>query len=161
MHGRSTRARRARATTTRRTSGCGSATTDVELPEFPTRHVPLEYRGGARMAGALELAAPLALGQRGLVVAPPRCGATTVLSWLGQAIAHHVPDSRLHVVLVDRPIEDRLDWREWLPDATIHGTTSDDEGGAAAHAAAVEPFDIAAAEAAAGQDAVLLVDSLG
>ena len=128
---------------------------------FPHRHVPLEYPGGPRIAGgALELAAPLALGQRGLIIAPPRCGATSVLRMLGAGVAHHVPAAEIHVVLVDRPVEERLDWREELPSATLHGTTSDSEDGAHAHAVALEPFAAAASAADNGRDVVVLIDSL-
>jgi transcription termination factor Rho len=134
--------------------------TDTPLTAvFPHRHVPLEGAGAPRMAGALELAAPLALGQRGLVIAPPGSGATTVLQWLGAAVARELPDADIHVVLVDRPVEERLEWREALPTATIHGTTSDVEG-PEEHVALAQPFIAGAAAARLGRDVVLLVDSL-
>lgn len=128
-------------------------------PVFPHRHVPLEGPGAPRMAGALELAAPLALGQRGLVIAPPVSGATTVLQWLGAAVARELPAAEIHVVLVDRPVEERLEWREALPTATIHGTTSEVEG-PEEHVALAAPFIAGAAAARLGRDVVLLVDSL-
>lgn len=128
-----------------------------ELPRFPSHHVPIERPGGPRLAGALELAAPLALGQRGLVVSPPRCGATTVLRWLGAAMIHAVPDCDARALLVDRPVEERLEWREELPAASIHGTSSIDDPDA--HAAVAAIFEDAAAAASGGRHVVLLVDS--
>lgn len=127
---------------------------------FPHRHVPIARRGGPRQAIPLELAAPLALGQRGLVVAPARTGATQVLRWLGDALVAAVPDIELHAVLVDRPIEEQLDWREELPAARITGTSSD-VAGPEEHVALTHVFTEAAAAAAAGRDAAVLVDSLG
>ncbi|MCW2973184.1 MAG: putative transcription termination factor [Thermoleophilia bacterium] len=126
---------------------------------FPHRHVPIEGPGAARMAGALELAAPLALGQRGLVVAPPGSGATTVLQWLGAAVVRSVPSAEVRVVLVDRPVEELIDWREAIPTAELFGTTSE-ASGPEEHAALDRPFIEAAAQSRLGRDVVLLVDSL-
>jgi transcription termination factor Rho len=88
---------------------------------FPHRHVPIARAGGPRQAIPLELAAPLALGQRGLVVGAPRTGATTVLRWLGGALVDAVEDLELRVLLVDRPVEEHLEWREELPGALVVG----------------------------------------
>ena len=125
---------------------------------FPHRHVPIDRPGAPRQSIPLELAAPLALGQRGLVVAPPRCGATTVLRWLGGALAEAGVDVR--VILVDRPVEEQLEWREELPHARVTGTTSDVDG-PEDHLRLASVFDHAATDAAAGQDVAVLVDSLG
>lgn len=130
-----------------------------ELAAFPHQHVPIARRGGPRQAIPLELAAPLALGQRGLVVAPARTGATTVLRWLGGALVDAVDDMQLHVVLVDRPVEERLEWREELPGASIVGTSSD-VAGPEEHVALTEVFHHAAAQAARGGHVAVLVDSL-
>jgi transcription termination factor Rho len=126
---------------------------------FPHRHVPIARAGGPRQAIPLELAAPLALGQRGLVVAPPRTGATTVLRWLGGALVDAVPDIELRVLLVDRPVEEQLEWREELPQAIVRGTSSDVEG-PEEHVALTSVFREAADHAAAGSDVTVLVDSL-
>lgn len=126
---------------------------------FPHRHVPIARSGGPRQAIPLELAAPLALGQRGLVVGPARTGATQVLRWLGDALAAAVPDIELHVVLVDRPVEEQLEWREELPTAHITGTSSD-VAGPEEHVALTSVFADAAAAAADGRDVAVLVDSL-
>src|SRR4051794_6643569 len=116
---------------------------------FPHHHVPIARAGGPRQAIALELAAPLALGQRGLVVAPARCGATTVLRWLGGALVDAIPGLELHVVLVDRPVEELPEWREELPSASIIGTTSD-AAGPDEHVALTSAFESAAERARAG-----------
>lgn len=125
---------------------------------FPHRHVPIAREGGPRQAIPLELAAPLALGQRGMVVAPQRTGATTVLRWLGAALADAGVDVR--VLLVDRPVEEHLEWREELPDARITGTTSDVEG-PEDHLRLATAFEKAAADAGDGGHVAVLVDSLG
>lgn len=125
---------------------------------FPHRHVPIARAGGPRQAIPLELAAPLALGQRGLVIGPQRTGATTVLRWLGAALADAGVDVR--VLLVDRPVEEHLEWREELPGATVTGTTSDVEG-PEDHVRLAAAFDAAATAAGDGHHVAVLVDSLG
>jgi transcription termination factor Rho len=130
-----------------------------EQVAFPHRHVPIARPGGPRQAIPLELAAALALGQRGLVVGPPRTGATTVLRWLGDALVAAVPDIELRVLLVDRPVEEQLEWREELPSAFVRGTSSDVEG-PEDHVALTSVFAEAAERAAAGADVAVLVDSL-
>lgn len=127
---------------------------------FPHRHVPIARPGGPRQAIPLELAAVLALGQRGLVVAPQRVGATTVLRWLGGALVDAVPQLQLHVVLVDQPIEEHGEWCEELPSAQVTGTSSD-VAGPEEHVALARMFDDAAASASAGAHVAVLVDSLG
>lgn len=125
---------------------------------FPHRHVPIARAGGPRQAIPLELAAPLALGQRGMVVGPQRTGATTVLRWLGSALVDAGADVR--VLLVDRPVEEHLEWREELPTATLTGTTSDVDG-PEDHLRLASAFDEAAAAAGEGRHVAVLVDSLG
>ncbi len=127
---------------------------------FPHHHVPIARAGGPRQAIPLELAAPLALGQRGLVVGPQRTGATTVLRWLGQALVDGVPGIELYAILVDRPVEEHAEWREELPTARVSGTTSE-VAGPEEHVALAHVFDDAAAHAASGAHVAVLVDSLG
>lgn len=127
---------------------------------FPTHHVRIDRPGCPRQAIPLELAAPLALGQRGLVVGPHRTGATTVLRWLGQALVDGVPGIELYVVLVDQPIEEHQEWRDELPGARVTGTSSD-VAGPEEHVALAHVFDDAAAHAATGTHVAVLVDSLG
>jgi len=131
----------------------------VSVVDFPHRHAPILPPAAPRPAVALELAAPLAFGQRGLVVAPARTGATTVLRWLGMALAAAEPSLELHAVLVDRPVEEQLDWREELPAARVTGTSSD-VAGPEEHVALTSVFHEAAAAAAEGRHVAVLVDSL-
>lgn len=125
---------------------------------FPHHHVPIARRGGPRQAIPLELAAPLALGQRGLVIGAHRTGATTVLRWLGGALDD--AGVELHAVLVDRPVEEQLEWRDELPNAAVTGTTSEVDG-PEDHLRLATVFETAAARAASGTHVAVLVDSLG
>jgi transcription termination factor Rho len=132
---------------------------DLPLGAFAHVHVPIEFPSGPRLAGALELAAPLARGQRGLVIGPPRSGATTVLQWLGRALDADPADSDIIVVLIDQPIEEQLEWREAISSARVFATTSDDD--VDAHVDLDAPFAAAHDAVERGRHAVMLIDSLG
>jgi transcription termination factor Rho len=125
---------------------------------FPTRHVPLAVEGDPTFQHAYELATTLALGQRAVVVGPPRSGVTSTLRTMAASLVREVPDIQLHVVLVDRPIEEFMEWRAELPTARVTGT--DSEAPPEEHADIAHVFDEAARAAADGADAAVVVDSL-
>lgn len=127
-------------------------------PVFPSRHVPLPRDGGPAWLHALELATCLALGQRALIVGPPGSGKSTVLREVGLSIAHHAPHATIDVVIIDQRVEEQMEWRASLPSARLHATASD--ASPAEHVAVVEAMVDAERRAAAGGDAVVLVDSL-
>lgn len=127
-------------------------------PVFPHEHLPVARPAGPSWLHAVELAAPLALGQRALVVGPSRSGKTTVLRELARSVAAQRPAARIDVVLVDRPLEEFLEWRADVPEARVHGTASDDPP--EEHVSLARVFESAAEHAAAGHDAALFVDSL-
>lgn len=118
----------------------------------------LAHADGPSWLPALDLAAPLALGARGLIIGPPNSGKTTILRELALSLLATLPDVQVHVVVVDQPLEELLEWRYDVIGATITGTTSEDSP--EAHAATLSVFDDAAERAADGHDTVVLVDSL-
>jgi transcription termination factor Rho len=128
------------------------------VPVFPHRHVPLTFPGAPMWAAAAELAAPLALGARGLIAGPDRTGRTMLLRHIAAACAANASHATIHAVLVDRPIEEHMEWRADVPHAVIHGTTTEDDPHT--HAQVHHIFDDAAMRAAHGDDVVVLVDSL-
>lgn len=131
----------------------------ARLPVFPHEHVPLHRPDGPWRLHAVELAACLGLGQRALVVGPPRSGKTTLLREVARSIVHHRPQIETHVLVVDQAVEEFMEWRADLPGATVHGTSSD--AGPEEHVEIEHVFERAAAVAAQGGDALVLVDSLG
>ena len=75
-------------------------------PIFPNDHIVLENPQGGLSSRMIDLFAPIGLGQRGLVVSPPKAGKTTVLRQIAAAIADNRPDVILMVVLIgERPEE--------------------------------------------------------
>ena len=78
-------------------------------PLHPTSRLRLERGNGSTediTARVLDLSAPIGLGQRGLIVAPPKAGKTMLLQNIAQSIAANHPDVHLMVLLIDeRPEE--------------------------------------------------------
>ncbi len=78
---------------------------DELTPVVPHERISLDMAGNTT-ARAIDVLAPIGLGQRVLVKAPPRSGRTEVLTAIGQAIAASRPDDTLFVVLIDERPED-------------------------------------------------------
>jgi len=78
-------------------------------PIHPINRMTMERGNGSTediTARVLDLASPIGMGQRGLIVAPPKAGKTLLLQNIAQSIAHNHPDAELIVLLIDeRPEE--------------------------------------------------------
>jgi transcription termination factor Rho len=93
---------------------------------FPNRRIYLEQPGKTNpTARAVDLIAPLGMGQRGLIVAPPRVGKTMMLKSLALAIRANHPDVHLMLLLVDERPEEVTDLRRTL-DCDIFSSTFDE-----------------------------------
>ena len=78
-------------------------------PLFPTRPIKLERDIKAEeniTARAIDLVSPIGMGQRALLVAPPKTGKTVMLQNIAQSISQNHPECYLIVLLIDeRPEE--------------------------------------------------------
>ena len=70
----------------------------------------------------IDLLTPLGLGQRGLIVAPPRTGKTMLLQSVANAIAQNRPDVHLIVLLIDERPEEVTDFRRQVKGDVISST---------------------------------------
>ncbi len=77
------------------------------VSEHPSEHLKLSRGGDEPLSlRVIDLITPVGRGQRGLIVAAPKTGKTTLLEQIGCAIAKHYPDVHLIVLLIDeRPEE--------------------------------------------------------
>lgn len=97
---------------------------DSLAPELPGPRVLLDVPDASVEVRAIDLLAPLALGQRVLIRAAPRSGRTTLLRGLARAAAVD-EDARVIVLLIDERPEEVPAWREALPGAEFAVATSD------------------------------------
>lgn len=85
----------------------------ARVPEFtsltsidPTELLELSKGSNNISMRVLDLIAPIGKGQRGLIVAPPKTGKTTLIEQIAEAVADNHPEIHLFVLLVDeRPEE--------------------------------------------------------
>jgi transcription termination factor Rho len=73
---------------------------------YPDKRLVMETTKEKMTTRVLDLASPIGKGQRGLIVAPPRCGKTVILQDIANAITTNNPDVFLIVLLIgERPEE--------------------------------------------------------
>ena len=82
---------------------------DNLTPLYPTRKLKLEHDGSEMTTRIIDLFTPIGLGQRCLIVAPPKAGKTVLLQNIAHAIAQNHPEVFLIVLLVDERPEEVTD----------------------------------------------------
>ena len=80
-------------------------------PIFPEERVVLETEKGDLATRMMDLFAPIGLGQRGMVVSPPKAGKTTILKQIAHSVSINSPDAVLMVVLIGERPEEVTDMR--------------------------------------------------
>ena len=70
----------------------------------------------------VEMVAPMGMGQRGLIVAPPRTGKTMMLQSMAQAISKNHPEAYLIVLLIDERPEEVTDMQRSVDGEVISST---------------------------------------
>ena len=72
----------------------------------PTPGIRLESGSEKLTVRAMDLITPIGMGQRGLIVAPPGSGKSTILKDICQAVGKAYPEIKLYALLIDeRPEE--------------------------------------------------------
>ncbi len=84
---------------------------DDLTPVFPDERLRLETTKENISARVIDLVAPIGKGQRGLIVAPPKAGKTTLLKDIANSITTNNPEVHLIVLLVDERPEEVTDIR--------------------------------------------------
>jgi transcription termination factor Rho len=129
-----------------------------DLPAVaPSRRILSDSDEAPTLVRAVDLLAPLAFGQRVLILAEPRSGRTTMLRAIGEAVIG--TDAKLVVLLADERPEEVTAWKRALPDAEIVAATADQEPRDQARAAELG-IGQAKRRAEGGEDVVVLIDSL-
>jgi transcription termination factor Rho len=109
----------------------------------------------------VDLITPIGLGQRGLIVAPPRTGKTVILQMLAKCISHSQPDAHMIILLIDERPEEVTDFQRTLTGDNHEVISSTFDEPAARH---IQVAEMAIAKAKSmvegGRDVVILLDSI-
>ena len=99
---------------------------DDLTPTFPEKRIVLETKPNDLSARVIDLLAPIGRGQRGLIVAPPKAGKTTLLKAIAHSVVTNEPDVTLIVLLVDERPEEVTDFRESVKGVEVVASTFDE-----------------------------------
>jgi len=99
---------------------------DELTPVFPDERLRLETDARNISARVIDVVAPIGKGQRGLIVAPPKAGKTTLLKAIANSIIANNPDVSLMILLVDERPEEVTDIRRSVPLAVVAASTFDE-----------------------------------
>ena len=79
------------------------------VPLFPDRRFRLETTPQEVSTRLIDLFAPIGMGQRALIVSPPKAGKTSILKKIANAVTTNHPDIILMVLLIDERPEEVTD----------------------------------------------------
>ncbi|WP_412917776.1 transcription termination factor Rho [Meiothermus sp.] len=99
---------------------------DDLIPQFPDKQIILETTPEEASTRVIDLLAPIGRGQRGLIVAPPKAGKTTLLKKIARAVLKNEPDIKVIVLLIDERPEEVTDFRESVEGAEVIASTFDE-----------------------------------
>lgn len=91
-------------------------------PLFPQEKLVLETTPTRLSTRIMDLLAPVGLGQRGLIVAPPKAGKTLLLKEIANSISTNRPDIDLFVLLIDERPEEVTDMQRSVKGEVVAST---------------------------------------
>jgi len=124
----------------------------------PERQIRLETDRKRMTTRAMDLFCPLGKGTRGLIVAPPRTGKTTLLTHIAQGINANHPEIHLMVLLVDERPEEVTDFRRNIQ-AEVWASSNDEDLHSHLRVADL-CIERAKSLVETGKDVVILMDSI-
>ena len=95
---------------------------EKRVPVFPEEKINLETDRDEYATRIIDLIAPIGKGQRGMIVAPPKAGKTTIIKSIAKAIEKSNPEIKLIILLIDERPEEVTDIKESTKSEVIYST---------------------------------------
>jgi transcription termination factor Rho len=129
------------------------------LPVYPNERFSLEYQPAEYTTRVINLFSPLGKGQRGLIVAQPKTGKTTILRNVANAVAANNPETKIIILLIDERPEEVTEMERSVESAEVVASTFDEKP--ENHIGLSEiVFEKAKRLVESGHDVLLLMDSI-
>ncbi len=129
------------------------------LPVHPDERYHLEFVANEYSTRLIDLFAPVGKGQRGLIVAQPKTGKTTILRNIANAVATNSPETKILIVLIDERPEEVTEMERSVKGAEVVASTFDEKP--ENHIGLAEiVFEKAKRLVESGHDVLLLMDSI-
>ncbi|OHW61915.1 hypothetical protein EUAN_16780 [Andreesenia angusta] len=131
---------------------------DSLVPIYPEERLKLEIDSKELCTRIIDLISPIGKGQRGMIVAPPKTGKTTLLKKIANSISKNHPEVEIIILLIDERPEEVTDMQRSV-DADIVYSTFDE---LPKHHAKVAEIVLERAKRLVehGKDVVVLLDSI-
>ncbi len=131
---------------------------DELIPIYPTERLKLETEPTEYAMRIIDLISPIGKGQRGMIVAPPKVGKTTLLKKVANSITKNNPEVELIVLLIDERPEEVTDMKRSIKGQVIYSTFDETPD----HHAKVAEMVLERAKRIVeqGKDVVILLDSI-
>jgi len=125
----------------------------------PLERIRLETVPERYTTRIIDMMCPIGKGTRGLIVAPPRTGKTTLLQHIAEAVVKNHPEIKIIILLVDERPEEVTDITRSLPTAEIMASSNDSDIKSHTRIAQLA-MERAKRLVESGQDVFILLDSI-
>ena len=95
---------------------------DTLIPIYPDQRIKLEISPIDIAMRIIDLIAPIGRGQRGMIVAPPKAGKTTLLKNIANSIAANYPGVEIIMLLIDERPEEVTDMQRNVKGDVVYST---------------------------------------
>lgn len=95
-------------------------------PLYPEERIHLENKAGDLSTRIMDLITPIGFGQRGMIVAPPKAGKTSLLKEIANAVSYNHPESKLFILLIGERPEEVTDLERSVENADVVHSTFDE-----------------------------------
>jgi len=131
---------------------------DDLIPIYPNERLKLENSPTDCTMRIMDLMSPIGKGQRGMIVAPPKAGKTTILKKIANSISKNNPEVELIVLLIDERPEEVTDMKRSVQGEVIYSTFDEQPE----HHVKVAEMVVERAKRLTeqGKDVVILLDSI-